>query len=87
MSNLSLDQRPQGWDAVTPGYEKAFESYAGLFAKEMLAQLRLGRPCIPVNIPNVSIHICFERDCVAKLGQCAISPQKWAISESKWSVS
>ena len=41
MSNLSLDQKPQGWDAVTPGYEKAFESYAGLFAKEMLARVRL----------------------------------------------
>jgi ubiquinone/menaquinone biosynthesis C-methylase UbiE len=42
MSDLSLDQKPQGWDAVVPGYEKAFESYAGLFAQEMLAQVKPG---------------------------------------------
>jgi len=42
MSDLSSDQRPQGWDAVAPGYEKVFESYAGLFAEEMLAQVKPG---------------------------------------------
>jgi ubiquinone/menaquinone biosynthesis C-methylase UbiE len=42
MSDLSPDQRPQGWDAVAPGYEKVFESYAGLFAEEMLAQVKPG---------------------------------------------
>ncbi len=42
MSDLSLDQSPQGWDAVAPGYEKAFESYARLFAEEMLAQMKIG---------------------------------------------
>ncbi len=42
MSDLSLDQKPQGWDAVAVGYEEAFESYAGLFAQEMLARVNPG---------------------------------------------
>jgi hypothetical protein len=42
MSDLSSDQRPQGWDAVASGYETVFESYAGLFAEEMLAQVKPG---------------------------------------------
>lgn len=40
MSDLSLDQKPQGWDAVASGYEKVFEYYAGLFAQELLAQVK-----------------------------------------------
>lgn len=42
MSERGPDQKPQGWDAVTHGYEQTFEPFARLFAEEALGRARVG---------------------------------------------
>ena len=42
MDELSPDQKHQGWDAVTVGYENTFEGFARLFAEDILSRARPG---------------------------------------------